>query len=106
MKIIDSKYRPMLIKAFEIALAERAAQAAALDEPEMARYTLMLGAQDRQLLARLKKPSPFTVNGDGDALAISGALTAPLVPLDATPRPFGGRVQGGRYRRALRLRHG
>jgi hypothetical protein len=29
MKIIDSKYRPMLIKAFEIALAERATQAAA-----------------------------------------------------------------------------
>jgi hypothetical protein len=77
MKIIDSKYRPMLFKAFEIALAQRATQAAALDEPEMARYTLMLVAQDRQLLARLKKPAPFTVNGDGDALAISGVLTAP-----------------------------
>jgi hypothetical protein len=76
MKIIDSKYKPMLIKALEIALAERATQAAALDEPEMAQYTVMLGAQDRQLLARLKKPAPFTVNGD--ALAISGALTAPL----------------------------
>ena len=68
----------MLIKALEIALAERATQAAALDEPEMAQYTLLLGAHDRQLLARLKKPAPFTVNGDGDALAISGALTAPL----------------------------